>query len=545
MEYRVLARKYRPTNFDELIGQDVLVQTLSNAIERNRVAHAFLLHGIRGIGKTTTARIIAKALNCIGVDGQGGATISPCGVCANCVAITEDRHIDVVEMDAASRTGVDNIRDIIETVHYAPGQARTKIYIIDEVHMLSKGAFNALLKTLEEPPEHVKFIFATTELRKIPITILSRCQKFDLRRVDVVTLAAHLKAICDKENVVANEDELKLISQAAEGSVRDGLSLLDQAIALGDEADGKTNIADGKVAQMLGLADRSRTIALLENLYEGKVADAITSLREQYADGNDPAQVLQEILERLHELTLLKTNMQSEDAKIAPNFERLQVLAQKLSLGILTRSWQVIAKGTQELSHVSNTLAAAEMILIRLAHLSDLPDPDQLIKKLKSEPVDSSTNTPANIAAHAAAPAEAVLTQANENSIKDAQRSQDFDSFESIIALFKRKKEPMIVHHLYTEARLVSFARGKIELNFGDSVGRDVPAEIAAKLKEYSGQTWIVAVSQQEGQPSLREQAEANAQQKREAICAHPIVQGVLNSFEGSQIKAIKLGESS
>lgn len=539
MEYRVLARKYRPTNFDDLIGQQVLVKTLSNAIERNRVAHAFLLHGIRGIGKTTTARIIAKALNCIGEDGKGGATISPCGVCDNCVAITEDRHIDVIEMDAASSTGIDNIRDnIIDNIHYAPGQARTKVYIIDEVHMLSKSAFNALLKTLEEPPEHVKFIFATTELRKIPITILSRCQKFDLRRVDVPELSAHLAKICEKEKVTVDEDELKLLAGAAEGSVRDALSMLDQAIALGEEKDGQTTIKKGKVASMLGMADKTRTVDLLSHLYEGQVSEALTVLREQYAGGNDPSMILQELLERVHELTLIKTNTQAEGAEITPGYARLKELSGKLSLGILTRSWQVLAKGMQEVAQVNNALAAAEMIIIRLAHLSDLPDPGQLLKKLKSE---TSSESPAASPAPAGAPAAAPVAM-NENALEDAQRNEDFCDFESVVNLFKRKKEVMLAHQLYTESRLVRFAKGRIELNFADSVGRDVPAQIAAKLNEWSGETWMVVASQAEGQPSLRAQAEQAQQAKEAELRNHQLVQEVLTTFEGAEIKEIKTG---
>ena len=541
MHYRVLARKYRPTNFDDLIGQEVLVRTLSNAIERNRVAHAFLLHGIRGIGKTTTARIIAKALNCIGEDGKSGATIKPCGVCDNCVAITEDRHIDVMEMDAASRTGVDDIRDIIETVHYAPGQARTKIYIIDEVHMLSKSAFNALLKTLEEPPEHVKFIFATTELRKIPITILSRCQKFDLRRVDVPELSAHLAKICDKEQVTVPDEELKLIAGAAEGSVRDALSMLDQAIALGEEADGTTSVAEGKVAQMLGMADKSRTVSLLEHLYAGEVPQALAILRAQYADGNDPAQVLQELMERVHEITLIKTNMQLEGAEIAPDFARLKELSQKLSLGILTRSWQILAKGMQEMTQVSNGLAAAEMIVIRLAYLSDLPDPEQLLKKAKTESASNIAAAGSTMPVSTTASSPAPVATANENKLEEAQRLEDFASFAAIVALFKKKREPMLGHQLYSEARLVSFSKGKIELNLHDGIGRDVPGEITAKLKEWSGEPWVITLSKEPGNPPLREQEASRKAAKEAKLKTHPLVEEVLSTFSGAEIKEIKL----
>lgn len=544
MEYRVLARKYRPTTFDDLIGQEVLVRTLSNAIERNRVHHAFLLHGIRGIGKTTTARIIAKALNCIGEDGKGSATIRPCGVCDNCVAIAEDRHIDVMEMDAASRTGVDDIRDLIETVHYAPGQARTKVYIIDEVHMLSKSAFNALLKTLEEPPEHVKFIFATTELRKIPITILSRCQKFDLRRVEVGELTKHLQKICEKEQVTVPEDELKLIAAAAEGSVRDSLSMLDQAIALGDEVDGKTEVAQGKVAKMLGLADKSRTVSMLEHLYAAEVAPALEILRAQYADGNDPAQILQDTIERVHEITLIKTNTQPEGAEIAPEYGRLQELAAKLSLGILTRSWQILAKGMQEVAQISNALAAAEMILIRLAHLSDLPDPGALIKKLKSEGATSAASQATSTAATVAAqPAPAPVASANENALDDAQRPEDFAHFSSIVTLFERKREPLLAHHLFADAQLVRFAKGSIELFFPPHVARDVPAQIAEKLTQWSAEPWVVVLSQQQGQPSLADQQQQAREQQEATLRQHPLVQKALEVFPGSEIRAVKIGK--
>ena len=437
--------------------------------------------------------------------------------------------------------------------------------------MLSKSAFNALLKTLEEPPEHVKFIFATTELRKIPITILSRCQKFDLRRVEPVELTQHLSNICGKEQVTVPEDELTLIANAAEGSVRDALSMLDQAIALGDEVEGVTTVAVGKVAQMLGMADKSRTVSLLEHLYSGEVAEALTILRAQYADGNDPAQVLQDLLNRIHELSLLKTNTQKQGIEVEPDYARMKELADKLNLGILTRSWQILAKGLQEIAQVSNALAAAEMILIRLAHLSDLPDPDQLVKKLKADiangtaqasaapaPAPSGAMATANIAAAATAPMAAVPSTSaaaasppvqapapiagNENSVKDAQRPEDFASFTNIVELFKRKKEPMLAHQLYTEARLVSFSKGKLEINFGENVGRDAPIELAEKLKEWSGDNWVVIVSQEIGNPPLREQKASKARAKEAKIRNHPLVQEVLSTFEGSEIKDVKLG---
>lgn len=410
--------------------------------------------------------------------------------------------------------------------------------------MLSKSAFNALLKTLEEPPEHVKFIFATTELRKIPVTILSRCQTFDLRRVEVPLLAQHLANIAEKENVTLDETDLKLIAGAAEGSVRDALSLLDQAIALGDEADGKTTVAEGKVPQMLGLADKSRTVSLLEHLYAGEVSEALTILRAQYADGNDPSMVLQDLMERVHEITLIKTNTQADGAEIAPEYSRLKELSAKLSLGILTRSWQILAKGIQEMAQVSNALAAAEMILIRLAHLSDLPDPGQLLKKLKAEGAGeaSATATPVAGSPAAPAPAPAPVAVANENNEDDSVRDEDFTSFRNVVALFKRKKEAMLAHQLYTETRLVSFSKGSMEVNFGSNVGRDVPAEVAAKLQEWSGTPWVVAVSQETGEPSLREQKDQAIAKEQAKVRNHPLVEEVLTTFPGAEIKEIKLG---
>ena len=344
--YRVLARKYRPTDFAGLIGQEAMVRTLTNAIQSGRLAHAFVLTGVRGVGKTTTARIIARALNCVGPDGQGGPTIDPCGVCEHCKAIAEDRHVDVLEMDAASRTGVNDIREIIEGVRYRPTSARFKVYIIDEVHMLSTAAFNALLKTLEEPPEHVKFVFATTEIRKIPVTVLSRCQRFDLRRVDIDVLAAHFAGIVAKESAQVEEAALRLIARAADGSVRDGLSLLDQAISHGAGL-----VTEAQVRDMLGLADRARVFDLFELVMRGQVAPALDQIGEQYSLGADPAVVLQDMLELTHWLTRLKISPDAADtAGTASETERVRgrQMAQTLGMAHLTRAWQMLLKGLQE-----------------------------------------------------------------------------------------------------------------------------------------------------------------------------------------------------
>ncbi|MBU2014905.1 MAG: DNA polymerase III subunit gamma/tau, partial [Alphaproteobacteria bacterium] len=384
--YRVLARKYRPRNFRELIGQDAMVQTLGNAIRRGRLAHAFLMTGVRGVGKTSTARLIAKALNCIGEDGQGGPTIDPCGVCEPCRAIAEGRHIDVVEMDAASHTGVDDVREIIEAVRYAAVSARYKIYIIDEVHMLSKNAFNALLKTLEEPPPDVKFIFATTEIRKVPVTVLSRCQRFDLRRVELDVLAKHFAAIGGKEGIAIEEGALRLVARAADGSVRDGLSILDQAIALsGLGGEAGAQVTEEQVRGMLGLADRDQALDLFDAVMRGDPGAALERLAGLHGVGADPVVVIQDLLELTHFLTRLKVAPKSvaesglSDAELA----RGQEISSKLGIAALARAWQMLLKGLGEVQTAPNPLQAAEMVLIRLAHVAELPPPADLIRQIR------------------------------------------------------------------------------------------------------------------------------------------------------------------
>ena len=380
-EYRVLARKYRPESFAGLIGQEAMVRTLTNAILSDRLAHAFILTGIRGIGKTTTARIIARALNCVGVDGKGGATAEPCGVCEHCRAITEDRHMDVLEMDAASRTGVDDVRELIDGVRYAPSAARFKVYIIDEVHMLSRHAFSALLKTLEEPPPHVKFIFATTEVRKVPVTVLSRCQRFDLRRVDSSTLIEHLGGIAAKEEVKVDGAALALIARAAEGSVRDGLSLLDQAIAHGAGV-----VSEDRVRDMLGLADRAQVLDLFDAVMQGDVRLALGLLGEQYSAGADPVVVLQDMLELSHWLTRLKVAPDAgDDVTVSQETrQRGREMAAKLSMPTLARTWQMLLKGLDETRLSEAPLTAAEMVLVRVAYVADLPAPADLVRQLRA-----------------------------------------------------------------------------------------------------------------------------------------------------------------
>ena len=378
-EYRVLARKYRPADFSTLIGQQALVRTLSNAIASGRLAQAYVLTGVRGVGKTTTARIIARALNCIGPDGTGGPTVDPCGVCEHCRAIAEDRHVDVMEMDAASRTGVGDIRELLESVRYRPTSARYKIYIVDEVHMLSTAAFNALLKTLEEPPEHVKFIFATTEIRKVPVTVLSRCQRFDLRRVDAETLSDHFRRIAETERVVVEDGALTLLARAADGSVRDGLSLLDQAIAHSGGPGGST-VTEIQVRDMLGLADRALVFDLFDAVMKGDVATALTILGEQYTAGADPVVVLNDMLELTHWLTRLKVTPESVTDPMAAETERVRGrdMANRLSVAVLTRTWQMLLKAVGEARAATSPLQAVEMALIRLTYAADLPSPPRI-----------------------------------------------------------------------------------------------------------------------------------------------------------------------
>src|SRR5215213_7479815 len=378
--YRVLARKYRPQTFAKLIGQDAMVQTLANAIARGRIAHAFLLTGVRGVGKTSTARLIAKALNCVGPDGQGGPTITPCNLCEPCRAISEGRHIDVIEMDAASHTGIDDIREIIDAVRYASVSARYKIYIIDEVHMLSKSAFNALLKTLEEPPEHVKFLFATTEVNKVPVTVLSRCQRFDLRRIPAEKLAAHFARVAQAEAVEVEVEALAMIARAAEGSARDGLSILDQAIAFGS---GKVSASE--VRDMLGLADRGRIRRLLETVLAGDSSAALTQLDEAHELGIDPTQLLRGLMESLHSATRAKARAGADAMQSAEERDAAADMAQQLSWGTIHRLWQMLLKGLQDVEIAPDPREAAEMALLRLIHAADMPDPAALMARLTGD----------------------------------------------------------------------------------------------------------------------------------------------------------------
>ena len=524
MEYRVLARKYRPASFDHLIGQEVLVQTLSNAIKTGRIAHAFLLTGIRGVGKTTTARIIARALNC-----ESGPTITPCGVCGNCKMIAEDRHVDILEMDAASHTGVDDVRELIDSVRYLPTSARYKIYIIDEVHMLSNNAFNALLKTLEEPPPHVKFIFATTESRKIPVTILSRCQRFDLKRVSMETLSAHLGNIAAQESIAAEEEALKLIAVAAEGSVRDALSLLDQAIARGE------GVTASAVRQMIGAADKTATFRLLDMLFKGETGEALLEARRQYADGADPLMMVQDALEVAHLVTRVKVAPGAMNDVTVSEHDRgaAKAMADRLSMPVLTRLWQMLLKGITEVRMAPSPLAALEMLMVRIAYAAQLPTPAEVIRGAATP---SSSATPRVVGDPAKMEGDPRFGQGP----REDDAVVGITSFEQAVALFAQNREPLKHTQLMQEVRLVRFAPGLIELRMSGNLPRDFAAQTGSCLTKWTGQTWKVIQSEEEGNPSLHDIENARKEKHIQDVAAHPLVSSVFDQFPGAKLVGVR-----
>jgi DNA polymerase-3 subunit gamma/tau len=535
--YRVLARKYRPATFAELIGQEAMVRTLTNAIAGERVAHAFVLTGVRGVGKTTTARLIARALNCVGRDGAGGPTIDPCGVCEHCRAIAEDRHIDVIEVDAASRSKVEEMRELLDGVRYRPAMARTKVYILDEVHMLSEKAFNALLKTLEEPPAHVTFVFATTEARKIPVTVLSRCQRFDLRRVEASRLAEHFKAVAEREGVEIEPAAIALIAHVADGSVRDGLSLLDQAIALSVGP-----VQEAEVRAMLGLADRSQSFDLFDRVMAGDCKAALDLLRALYEAGADPAVTIRDLLEITHWLTRLKVAPAAADNPLVAESLRVRgrAMAERLSLPVLARAWQMLLKGLAEVQGAPYPLQAADMVLIRLAHLADLPTPGELVAALEGGGASArAAASAAPIAAPSGAPRAAAvgLAPAAEPAAADAVEPR---SFADAVELFAQRKEAILHAHLRTKVHLVSFEPGRIEFRPAEGAPANLAARLAAKLGEWSGRRWIVAVSSEAGQPTLADQAAMAEREATETAARHPLVRAVLLAFPGASIEAVR-----
>jgi len=550
--YRVLARKYRPTTFADLKGQEALVRTLSNAFAQGRVAHAFILTGVRGVGKTTTARIVAKGLNCLSADGP---TVDPCGTCANCLAITEDRHVDVIEMDAASRTGVDDIREIIEGVRYKPVSACFKVYIIDEVHMLSRNAFNALLKTLEEPPPHVKFVFATTEIRKVPITVQSRCQRFDLRRLSAPDLIDLLGAVAATEQVTVEDEALALIARAADGSARDGLSILDQAMAMAHEAVG----AD-QVRTMLGLADRAQIYDLFEAVMAGRLAESLELLAAMHAHGADPLVVLQDLLALTHWVTKAKT---APSALTEPGISELErtrgaAFAEALSVAVLGRTWQMLLKGVGEVQIAPQPMAACEMVLIRLAHVADLPSPGDLVKQLTENapsaapataPPLGATETAAAAEKHSApaapdpvsaeptpgdsTPSEPTMAAAVPTA---AGQPRDFDD---IIALCSAHREARLLAYLSDYVRPVALAEGQLTIEVLPGAPSDLAANLAAALRQWTGTVWAVDLAVGGGPTRSEARQAARAAAEAEAV-RDPTVQAVLAAFPGAQIESIK-----
>ena len=540
--YRVLARKYRPAAFADLVGQEALVRTLKNAIETGRVAQAYMLTGIRGVGKTTSARIIARALNCVGPDGKGGMTANPCGVCEHCRAIAEDRHVDVIEMNAASNRGIDNIREIIETTRYNPTSARFKIYIIDEVHMLTNEAFNALLKTLEEPPERVKFIFATTEIRKVPTTVLSRCQRFDLRRVEPELLTVHFKNIVQKENVEAEDEALRLIAKAADGSVRDGLSLLDQAIAHGG---GK--VTAEFVRAMIGLADRAAIVDLFEALMKGDIHAALDLFNRQYASGADPMIVLQDLLDLTHWITRVKIapDLADDPSMAQTERDRCAALAKTLPMGVLTRDWQMLLKGVGEVLTAPSAKQAAEMVLIRLAYAAELPPPADLIKDIKNTaPVAAPVAAPVHSPAPASSDWGGVRAVAGGVPITQAipapQGTVMFDTLADVVAYAYKQKEMMFAYNLQNCVSLVSFEQGKIEFYPMEHTPASLASDMAEKLKAWTGKTWLISVVNKQGGKTLLQEAQETKANLRKTMSANPVVSAVIMAFPGAKIDSIR-----
>jgi DNA polymerase-3 subunit gamma/tau len=518
--YQVLARKYRPQTFDDVAGQEELVQTLTNAIQTQRIPHAFLFTGVRGVGKTTSARLIARALNCIGPDGQGQETISPCGKCQQCLDILGDRHLDVIEMDAASRTGVEDIREIIDAARYKPVSARYKVHIIDEVHMLSKHAFNALLKTLEEPPAHIKFIFATTEIHRVPDTIISRCMRFDLKRFSFDQLKALLSRVATAENVTIEPDALTYLAQGAAGSARDGLSLLERAIALSHPA-----ITTDSVRSMMGLADRSQVITLLQNLIEGDAKAALILFKTCVNQGANPTALLSDLSDAVHELTVTQVSpeLRQQPMFTTENYQQLQTLATGLPIPIVTRLWQVLQKGLNEVRQSSSTQQACEMVLIRLAYLSDVPATEDVIKSLRN-------STPA--------PRAQVQSNDNLTIVTDPTPA----TFDALIELCTRHKETALKFALVNDVHLVTYdpSGPLLEIQLGEKANADLPAKLKKSLETWTEKPWQIKLVQDGGAPSLRQ-----TQQQQEAALwtqaeNHPAVKEVLATFPGAKIKDVK-----
>ena len=540
--YRVLARKYRPDTFSELIGQDALVRTLGNALSLGRLAHAFVLTGVRGIGKTSTARLLAKGLNCIGADGNGDATLEPCGQCEPCKSIAAGRHVDVLEIDAASHTGVDDAREIIEGVGYRPVSARYKIYIIDEVHMMSKSAFNALLKTLEEPPDAVKFIFATTEIRKVPVTILSRCQRYDLRRVPAAMLAEHLGMICQRESIAADEDALAAIARAAEGSVRDALSLLDQAAAM--TADKLTN---DMVADMLGRPGRRESQTVLTAALAGDASSALAAFHAAYSRGAEPEMLVTDLLDLIH-LASMQAAGGSDDALIESEREMIAGLAGS-GIARLGRAWQLLLKGHGELGKAPNPAAACEMLIIRLAHTAHMPTPGELMQKLpKTSPSPATSASPAPAAPASSAPiSSAPISSAPAAPVEAAAIETSVNmpnSLGEIVALAETNCEMLLAARIRNHVKLVSLKPGNLQIGLVGAAPDQLAGDIARYLSQWTGQRWLVSLSESGGAQTLAEEQRDADDKLRDTIASEPLVAQILDIFPGASIDEIKNPET-
>ncbi len=531
-QYVVLARKYRPQKFEDLLGQDALVQTLTNAIKNNRLHHAYILTGIRGVGKTTTARLIAKALNCTGLDGKGGPTITPCDACENCKAIAAGRHIDVLELDAASRTGVDDMREILDGVRYKPTNARYKIYIIDEVHMLSKSAFNALLKTLEEPPAHVKFIFATTEIRKVPVTVLSRCQRFDLPRLTIDDLLKLFHKIADAEKLKFDEEALHLIAKAADGSARDGLSLLDQAISLGAGV-----VKADIVKEMIGLADATQTFDLFESLIAGDTKQTLISLQEQYKNGADPLSLLKDLISLTHLLAKVKLipSFINDSSVSEAEREFCAKLKDNTSIAVLSKIWQMMIKGINEIQTSPVQIDALEMILIRVAYSASLPTPFELLNDVKK-------NSEIRVPVYKETSVNPVIQQPIPEKKPFSEQKLDIqpiNSIEALVHFLEEKKYPLLVYALKHDVCVKSFQDGAIEMTIAENAHPDFVSNLTKTLQETTGHSWKVDIIKGIMGETLADKENAALAAQQQDVMEYPLVRAIMAEFKGAKIESL------